>query len=147
MQSLRYWLNLFCCMVFFSTGSAWSATFNVTNVTQFQTALNNASANNQDDTVNLASRVEQAAPVGGVLISHDTYRQVRGVFDVAPQAPLCIKGKSEPVMTYIVLRAKARAFRMVTRGVEGIETRMASTFRPPVPSPKRMPTCEGIETT
>ena len=30
------------------------------------------------DTVNLASRLEHAAPVGGVLIGHDTYRHVRG---------------------------------------------------------------------
>lgn len=76
------------------------------------------------DAVNLAGRLEQAAPVGGILISHDTYRHVRGVFDVQPQTPITRKGKSETVRTYIVRRAKARAFRMGTRGVEGIETRM-----------------------
>ncbi len=36
------------------------------------------------DPVRLASRLQQEAPVGGVLISHDTYRHVRGVFDVHP---------------------------------------------------------------
>ena len=76
------------------------------------------------DAVNLASRLEHAAPVGGILISHDTYRHIRGIFDVQPPAPLAVKGKAEPVQTYIVLRAKPRAFRMATRGVEGIETRM-----------------------
>ncbi|MBN1887014.1 MAG: tetratricopeptide repeat protein [Thermoflexales bacterium] len=76
------------------------------------------------DTVNLASRLEEAAPVGGVLISHATYRHVRGLFDVLPQAPLAVKGKLEPVQTYVVQHAKPRAFRMGTRGVEGIETRM-----------------------
>jgi class 3 adenylate cyclase/tetratricopeptide (TPR) repeat protein len=76
------------------------------------------------DTVNLASRLEHAAPVGGVLISHDTYRHVRGVFDVSPQVPLQVKGKAQPVLTYVVGRAKPRAFRMATRGVAGIETRM-----------------------
>jgi class 3 adenylate cyclase/tetratricopeptide (TPR) repeat protein len=76
------------------------------------------------DTVNLASRLEHAAPVGGILISHDTYRHVRGVFDVLPQAPLTVKGKTAPVQTYVVQRAKPRAFHMGTRGVEGIETRM-----------------------
>jgi len=75
------------------------------------------------DAVNLASRLEHAAPVGGILISHDTYRQVRGIFDVTPQDPLTVKGKHDPVKTYIVQRAKPRAFRMATRGVEGIETR------------------------
>jgi class 3 adenylate cyclase/tetratricopeptide (TPR) repeat protein len=76
------------------------------------------------DAVNLAARMEQAAPVGGILISHDTYRHVRGVFDVRPQEPLTVKGKAEPVQTYIVERAKPRPFRMARRGVEGIDTRM-----------------------
>jgi class 3 adenylate cyclase/predicted ATPase len=76
------------------------------------------------DTVNLASRLEHAAPVGGILISNDTYCHVRGVFDVQPQEPITVKGKSEPVRTYVVLRAKTRVFRVATRGVEGIETRM-----------------------
>jgi ABC-type oligopeptide transport system substrate-binding subunit/class 3 adenylate cyclase len=76
------------------------------------------------DAVNLAARMEQHAPVGGILISHDTYRHVRGVFDVAPQEPLAVKGKREPVQTYLVQRAKPRAFHKPLRGVEGIETRM-----------------------
>jgi predicted ATPase/class 3 adenylate cyclase len=74
------------------------------------------------DAINLAARMEQNAPVGGILITHDTYRHVRGVFDVLPQEPLLVKGKSRPVQTYIVERAKPRAFRLETRGVEGIET-------------------------
>jgi class 3 adenylate cyclase/tetratricopeptide (TPR) repeat protein len=76
------------------------------------------------DAVNLAARIEQAAPPGAILISHDSYRHVRGVFDVQPQDPLAVKGKSEPVLTYLVQSAKPRAFRVETRGVEGIETRM-----------------------
>jgi predicted ATPase/class 3 adenylate cyclase len=76
------------------------------------------------ETVNLASRLQTAAPVGGILISHDTYRHVRGVFDVEKQPPLYVKGKREPLIAYLVLQAKPRAFRMVTRGVEGIETPM-----------------------
>jgi ABC-type oligopeptide transport system substrate-binding subunit len=76
------------------------------------------------DAVNLAARLEQHAPPGGVLISHDTYRHVRGLFDVVPQPPLVVKGKTEPVQTYLVQRAKPRPFRKPIRGVEGIETRM-----------------------
>ena len=76
------------------------------------------------DAINLAARMEQAAPPGGILITHDTYRHVRGVFDVLPQEPLTVKGKSEPVQTYLVQRAKPRAFRKEIRGVEGIETHM-----------------------
>ncbi len=74
------------------------------------------------DTMNLAARLQAAAPPGGVLISHDTYRYVRGVFDLTPQPPLTVKGKSVPLQTYLVRRAKPQPFRRVTRGVAGIET-------------------------
>ena len=76
------------------------------------------------DAVNLAKRLESAAPVGEILISYDTYRHVRGIFDVAALEPIQVKGKAEPVQTYLVRQAKPRAFRMATRGVEGVETRM-----------------------
>jgi predicted ATPase len=68
--------------------------------------------------------MEQTAPVGGLRISHDTYRHVRGVFDVIKQPPLLVKGRDEPLVTYLVQRAKPRAFRVTSRGIEGIETRM-----------------------
>jgi class 3 adenylate cyclase/predicted ATPase len=74
------------------------------------------------DSVNLASRLEHAAPVGGILISHATYRHVRGVFDVLPLEPISVKGKVEPIQVYVVRKAKPRAFRVTTRGVEGVET-------------------------
>jgi ABC-type oligopeptide transport system substrate-binding subunit/class 3 adenylate cyclase len=76
------------------------------------------------DAINLAARIEQHASPGGILITHDTYRHVRGVFDVLAQDLLQVKGKREPVRTYLVQRAKPRAFRKGMRGVEGIETRM-----------------------
>ncbi len=75
------------------------------------------------DAVNVASRLEHAAPVGGILVSHDTYKHVRGLFDVAPLEPLAIKGKGEPVHTYLVKGIRPRAFRVPTRGVVGVETR------------------------
>ena len=75
------------------------------------------------DTVNLASRVEHAAPLGGVLISHDTFRHVRGLFEVMPLEPIRVKGKSEPVKVYVVKSVRPRAFRVAARGVEGVETR------------------------
>ncbi|WP_374686510.1 adenylate/guanylate cyclase domain-containing protein, partial [Promineifilum sp.] len=74
--------------------------------------------------VNLAGRLESAAEPGTILISHNTYRHIRGVFDVRPHERITAKGIEEPVQTYVVLRAKPRAFRLATRGVEGIETRM-----------------------
>jgi class 3 adenylate cyclase/tetratricopeptide (TPR) repeat protein len=74
--------------------------------------------------VNLAARIESAAPPGGLLISHNTYRHVRGVFTVEPQEPITAKGFPEPVPVYLVKEIKPRAFRVRTLGVEGVETRM-----------------------
>ena len=74
--------------------------------------------------VNIAARMEQTAPAGALRISQDTYRHVRGVFDVAPQPPIQVKGCDTPILTYLVQRAKPRAFRVATRGIEGVETRM-----------------------
>ncbi len=76
------------------------------------------------DTVNVAARLQHAAPIGGILVSHDTYRHVRGVFSMRSQPALAVKGKTDPIQTYVVERAKPRVFRRNTRGVEGIETRM-----------------------
>ena len=75
-------------------------------------------------TVNIAARMEQTAPPGGLRITRDTYRHIRGVFDVEEQAPLAIKGHDEPLVTYLVQRVKPRAFRVPTRGVDGLETPM-----------------------
>ena len=74
--------------------------------------------------VSIAARMEQTAPAGTLRISRDTYRRVRGLFEVEAQPPLPVKGLDEPVITYLVLRAKQRAFRVAARGVEGVETRM-----------------------
>src|SRR5215211_5943725 len=75
------------------------------------------------NTVNVASRLQTAAPTGGILISHDTYQHVRGIFDVTVLAPILVKGKSEPIQVYTVNSIRPRAFRVAARGVEGIETR------------------------
>ena len=74
--------------------------------------------------VNVASRLESAAPTGGILISRNTYRHVRGLFDVVELEPITVKGVSEPIPVYLVEKEKPRAFRLTLRGVEGIETPM-----------------------
>ena len=74
------------------------------------------------DTVNLANRLEQNAPPGGVLISHDTYRQVYGSFDVRSLPPLAIKNRPETVQTYLVLRARSQSLARTLRGIEGVGT-------------------------
>ncbi|MBC7941963.1 MAG: AAA family ATPase, partial [Chitinophagaceae bacterium] len=74
--------------------------------------------------VNIAARMEQTAPAGSLRISHDTYAQVRGLFEVDAQEPLVVKGVDAPIHSYLVLRAKPRNFRIGTRGIEGVATRM-----------------------
>ena len=75
-------------------------------------------------TVNIAARMEQSAPAGGLRISHDTYQHVRGVFDVQAQPPLQVKGHDTPILTYLVTGTKPRAFRLARRGIEGLDTPM-----------------------
>ena len=73
-------------------------------------------------TVNIAARMEQTAPPGGLRISYDTWLPVPGVFDVLAQPPLQVKGRDEPLVTYLVQRAKPRAFRIAARGIEDVAT-------------------------
>ena len=74
--------------------------------------------------VNIAARMEQTAPAGALRISHDTYAQVRGLFEVDAQEPMAVKGVDAPVHSYLVKSAKPRQFRIGTRGIEGVATRM-----------------------
>jgi class 3 adenylate cyclase/tetratricopeptide (TPR) repeat protein len=74
--------------------------------------------------VNLAARMEEAAPAGGLLISLSTYQHVKGVFEVEPQAAVTVKGFHDPVPVFLVRRAQPRSFRMGQRGVEGIQTQL-----------------------
>lgn len=72
------------------------------------------------DTINLGISLEQHCPVGEILVSQDTYQRVRGVFDLELYTP----AKTLQSQAYLVKRAKPRAFRIDTRGVEGVDTRM-----------------------
>jgi tetratricopeptide (TPR) repeat protein len=55
------------------------------------------------DTVNVAARLEQAAPAYEVLIGEPTYRLVRDHVEVEEVEPLELKGKSERVPAYRLL--------------------------------------------
>lgn len=61
---------------------------------------------------NLASRLQSSAPPDSLIISQDTYRLVRGLFDLQPLDPIQVKGISEPLQTYLVLRERAHSFHM-----------------------------------
>jgi len=75
-------------------------------------------------TINLAARLEKAAEPGTILVSKHSYHHVRGLFDIVQRNPIEARGFPEPVETYEILRSRSRSFRSITRGVEGVETRM-----------------------
>ena len=54
------------------------------------------------DAVNVAARMEQAAPPGALRISADTWALVRGRFIADAQAPLHVQGLEQPVHTWLV---------------------------------------------
>jgi class 3 adenylate cyclase/tetratricopeptide (TPR) repeat protein len=60
------------------------------------------------DTVNVAARLEQAAPPGDILLGRETFRLVRHAVDAEPVPPLTVKGK----------RAALEAFRLVAVAVD-----------------------------
>ncbi|TMK68895.1 MAG: hypothetical protein E6G50_13995 [Actinobacteria bacterium] len=59
------------------------------------------------DAVNVAARLEQAASTGEILIGAATERFVRGAVVAAPVEPLELKGKSEPVPAFRLLKLTA----------------------------------------
>jgi len=76
------------------------------------------------DTVNVAARIEQSAPPARLRITHDSYRHVRGLFDVVEQPPITVKGIAQPLRTYLVEGVTPKTLRSPTRGIEGVQARM-----------------------
>jgi class 3 adenylate cyclase len=69
------------------------------------------------DVVNTASRLQGAAPVGGVLVGPETYAATRQVFDYQALAPVVLKGKAERVAVFRALAPRARFGADVTRSL------------------------------
>ena len=80
-------------------------------------------------TINLAARLEKAAEPGTILVSTHTYQHIRGIFAMEQRDPVAAKGFPEPIETYKILGTKSRAFRLMNRGVEGVDTRMVGRER------------------
>jgi class 3 adenylate cyclase/tetratricopeptide (TPR) repeat protein len=75
------------------------------------------------DAVNVAARLEHAAPAGEVLIGAETLRLVRAAVEIGDERRLELKGKSEPVPAYPLLAVTGELERrlatpMVGRGRE-----------------------------
>jgi class 3 adenylate cyclase/tetratricopeptide (TPR) repeat protein len=58
------------------------------------------------DTVNLASRLEDASEVGQILVGPSTYEATRTGFRYRALEPISLKGKAEPVPVYELLSIK-----------------------------------------
>jgi class 3 adenylate cyclase/tetratricopeptide (TPR) repeat protein len=72
------------------------------------------------DTPNVAARLQTVAAPGSILISDATYRSVQGFFEVHAAGELAIKGKSEPVRAYEVLRRQMAATAMSIAAERGL---------------------------
>ena len=53
--------------------------------------------------VNLASRLQSHADVGGILIAHETYSLVKDDIQTDELQPIQVKGFAKPIRTYRVL--------------------------------------------
>ena len=58
------------------------------------------------DAVNVAARLEQAAPVNEIYLGETTYRLVRDAVEVEAVEPLELKGKAEKVAAYRLVAAR-----------------------------------------
>jgi len=76
------------------------------------------------DTVNVASRLEQYAEPGTVVMGENTFRLVRGAFRVRRLLPFTVKGKTDPVAAYLVEGRVPSPTRIRYGRTESIETCM-----------------------
>ena len=74
------------------------------------------------DTMNVAARMEAAAPPSGVLVTADTMRFIAGRFEVDDWGEISVKGKTRPVHAFRAL--KRRVERQSTRGLAGLRSAM-----------------------
>jgi predicted ATPase/class 3 adenylate cyclase len=81
------------------------------------------------DSVNLAARLESAAPAGTLLITRATYQHVRGLFEVEDGGTIEAKGFPEPIAVYRVTGRAAAEMRFRERGIEGLDMPMIGRDR------------------
>ncbi len=77
--------------------------------------------------VNLAARLEKEAEPGQILVGQATYRLTRRAFEYNPLQPMTIRGISEPVNAYEVIKPLPRPEKI--RGIEGLRAEMIGRER------------------
>lgn len=73
------------------------------------------------DAVNVAARLQQVAMPDTILVGERTYLATRGMFDARPMAPMHLKGKPEPLNSYVIsgLRMHEPVIAQPPRGIDG----------------------------
>lgn len=74
------------------------------------------------DAVNLAARLQEAAPPGQIWVGPNTYHRAAPLFDFAALPALAVKGKVEPVAAYCLMGRKVQAGS--GRGLAGLRSPM-----------------------
>jgi class 3 adenylate cyclase/tetratricopeptide (TPR) repeat protein len=79
------------------------------------------------DAVNLAARLEDASSDGEIFVGATTHRLTTALFDFESVPPLTLKGKSNPVEVYRLIRLKSvpKSF----RGIEGLRAELVGRDR------------------
>lgn len=72
------------------------------------------------DAANLASRLQNLAEPGTMVISAETHSLVRKLFDTDPLGPVQVKGKKEPMEIFHVIGIKSRP--EPVRGLDGLQS-------------------------
>jgi class 3 adenylate cyclase len=67
------------------------------------------------DVVNTASRLQNAAPVNGILVEETTYSATSRVIEYREAPPVDAKGKTEPVRVWEAVQARSRFGTDITR--------------------------------
>ncbi|MGH2463247.1 MAG: ATP-binding protein [Candidatus Limnocylindria bacterium] len=60
------------------------------------------------DVVNTASRLQQVAPVGGVVVGEGTWRATTQMIEYEPMDAVEVKGKAEPIPVWRAVQARSR---------------------------------------
>jgi class 3 adenylate cyclase/tetratricopeptide (TPR) repeat protein len=76
------------------------------------------------NTTNLAARLQQLAQPGTVVISEATYRLVAGFFETRDLGDHVVKGYTEPVHAFEVLRTRGRRTRLEVAAERGLTPRV-----------------------
>ncbi len=77
------------------------------------------------DTVNIASRLEDASESGQILVGPETWKLTRDYFNFKSLKPVTLKGKSEPVPVYELISEKGAN----RKTAKGLETALESSGR------------------